>query len=585
MAERKKIALRWMQELCGMMRSSEQRQATPDSASNLCPQVERCMIENRDNRPFTVTSAIFLVVLSLVSIMTLRVNDGRIVYTLDDPYIHMAIANNLVTHGVFGVTRDAFSSSTSSPLWTLLLAAVYRLLGTNDWVPGVLAAIFALGALYATNVLARALDVGMYGRFFTLLCVVFFTPLVAVVSTGMEHAMHVFFVIALFAATVSFVRNPGRISLGLLCLCSFMATGTRYESMFLLMPLALVLAFLKQWRAGLLMVAAGALPIIAYGVFSYANGSYFLPNSLMLKGNFPQADGIKSIAMALGGRSLVVLYDTPHLLAVAVLLSLGATNPHRPQLLRFLALSLVCSVLIHLQFASVGWFYRYEAYLVAVSIAIIPALYLPGFRLPESLSLTSHRPLSVFAFIACVGLLLGPLAFRGAESLLLVTRASNHIYGQQIQMANFLRQEYSAGVRVALNDLGAVSYYADASILDLWGLGTIEVTRAKRRREYDSRMIERLLTDRQVDVVMVYSDWFRGENALPKDLIPVADWTTTRNYYGRTVTFFTLSEDQARELTNRLERYESNLPPSIEVQYKLTEQSTAADGLSPAAES
>src|SRR2546426_9784746 len=57
---------------------------------------------------------------------SLRRTDGHLVYTLDDAYIHMAIAKHFARDGVWGVTPYAFGSSTSSPLWTALVAAAFR---------------------------------------------------------------------------------------------------------------------------------------------------------------------------------------------------------------------------------------------------------------------------------------------------------------------------------------------------------------------------------------------------------------------------------------------------------------------------
>ena len=43
-----------------------------------------------------------------VIIISIRQNDGHIIYTLDDSYIHMALAKNLAQHGVWGITRYEF---------------------------------------------------------------------------------------------------------------------------------------------------------------------------------------------------------------------------------------------------------------------------------------------------------------------------------------------------------------------------------------------------------------------------------------------------------------------------------------------
>jgi hypothetical protein len=56
-------------------------------------------------------------------VAALRTSDGTMVYALDDPAIHLSVAQNLVDHGTWGVTPGHFQSASSSPLWTLLVAA------------------------------------------------------------------------------------------------------------------------------------------------------------------------------------------------------------------------------------------------------------------------------------------------------------------------------------------------------------------------------------------------------------------------------------------------------------------------------
>src|SRR5262245_41975086 len=52
--------------------------------------------------------------------VSLRLN-GRLLYTIDDAYIHMAMARNLAEHATYGLVPSVFSSASSSPLWTVLM--------------------------------------------------------------------------------------------------------------------------------------------------------------------------------------------------------------------------------------------------------------------------------------------------------------------------------------------------------------------------------------------------------------------------------------------------------------------------------
>ena len=97
--------------------------------------------------------------LGLVGILlwvSLARTGGTFVYAQDDPYIHLALARTLADHGVWGIRPTEFTSASSSPLWTLLLAALWKLGAQAVWVP------FALNILFGARpraVVARAIHV------------------------------------------------------------------------------------------------------------------------------------------------------------------------------------------------------------------------------------------------------------------------------------------------------------------------------------------------------------------------------------------------------------------------------------------
>ena len=51
----------------------------------------------------------------------LLLNDGMFVYTLDDPYIHLSLAENII-NGHYGVNANEYSAPSSSILWPFIIA-------------------------------------------------------------------------------------------------------------------------------------------------------------------------------------------------------------------------------------------------------------------------------------------------------------------------------------------------------------------------------------------------------------------------------------------------------------------------------
>ncbi|MBN2356156.1 hypothetical protein JXO59_08585, partial [candidate division KSB1 bacterium] len=90
---------------------------------------------------------LFSILLSVFVYAAYIANDGHIIYVLDDTYIHMAMAKNIVEYGVFGITPYRVSATSSSPFWTLLLALLYGIFGKSEWLPLFLNYLSGLGAI------------------------------------------------------------------------------------------------------------------------------------------------------------------------------------------------------------------------------------------------------------------------------------------------------------------------------------------------------------------------------------------------------------------------------------------------------
>jgi hypothetical protein len=178
--------------------------------------------------------------------------------------------------------------------------------------------------------------------------------------------------------------------------------------------------------------------------------------------------------------------------------------------------------------------------------------------------LPGHRrgqPVGRWAAIACAVLLGAPVAKRGAEALLTLTRATHEIYAQQYQMAAFLR-EYYPGAAVAVNDIGLVSWLAPVRVVDLLGLASPEVANARRHRANDGAFYERLLTRERVVVACVYERYFPQPGFIPPTWRRVARWSIGYHVAvgDDVVSFFARSEDDARRLASQLNRFAVHLP-------------------------
>ena len=238
--------------------------------------------------PLVAAVAIFISLLFLTLNKSLALNHGRFVYALDDAYIHMSIAKNFALHGVWGVTRYHFSSSSSSILWTLILAVLDKIFGVKEHFPLTLNIVFSLGSLVIFYWLFNK-HFSPAQSFLLLFAYIFLLPVMPLIFSGMEHLLQILLVVSLAWSISEKIWNNERLS-GAILLIASMAVATRYESLFVIGVYCVILILNRQWKDAALLFFAGAAPVVIYGLFSLANGWFFLPNSLLLKGTPPSAN-------------------------------------------------------------------------------------------------------------------------------------------------------------------------------------------------------------------------------------------------------------------------------------------------------
>jgi hypothetical protein len=129
-------------------------------------------------------------------------------------------------------------------------------------------------------------------------------------------------------------------------------------------------------------------------------------------------------------------------------------------------------------------------------------------------------------------------------------------------MASFIRKYYQ-GANVALNDVGAVDYLADIHLLDLWGLASLQVAKARRNHHYHAEEIAAFSQQAQVNVAIIYDAWFAG--AVPQGWQRVGTWTIGNNLVAGsdTVSFYAVQPAEAGHLAQCLRDFSMQLPPDV----------------------
>lgn len=501
-------------------------------------------------------------------------NGGRYVYTLDDAYIHLAAASNLVEHGVFGVTRHAFSSSTSSPLFTLTLAALVGLFGRSDVYPLLLSVVAALVLLFAYHRLLLSFDVGMVGRLVLMLVFAHMSGMLWSAHMGLEHVLHLCVSLLLVMHWQTLYERRAGVD-ALLMLLAVVALSVRFESLFLVGALSVMLLVDRRPGAAVLLSAAALLPLVVYGVVSLANGGLVLPNSLIMKGIVHQGDDRSGILHFLGYRAVSLFgmtwtyYILPLLVVPGLLLS-----PLRTDRRMHVVFVLLMTLVLHMMLLDYGGQRdRYVAYLFGLFAAYGGILMHSVVRTYPNAWMGRERVLVRIGLVLFFGMLIVPMHFEWKQRVSDVPAMSKNIGDQQIHMATFVRDFLPDTMAIAVNDIGAVSYYSRVPILDLYGIGDDEVTLSWYRGEFTTARISELLRARGVRLLLVYTRWFHYVRALPHGLLPVGEWTIANNLVcgDDNVAFLATDSAAYRMIAPRFREYsEKRLPRDVSVLYDST---------------
>lgn len=514
--------------------------------------------------PLVIALSCLWLSLFILYFVILVMNSGHMIYTIDDVYIHLAISKNLNEFSVFGVTRYEFSSSSSSPIWNLIISAAFLLVGVNDMVP--LALNVILASIAVVIVYAHLKDIGTSPRYITgvLLSFIFFTSLPSLVFTGMEHILHIILLlifVILSSRVLSSEEHFGRESI-LLFVVTLFVSAIRVESIFLVIPVTLLFLIKRDWIYALIVLGMAAVPWIAYGIVSIQHGWFFLPNSLMVK-------GIETVQFGIGWffvRGVVNLVITPYLLVLLIpsIKLLNLQGQGFWDIDNIMRLLFVSSCLMHLQFGKIGWFFRYEAYLIALGIFTIAV---SGHRFMSKLNLalqniptiqTGPKRSRLYA-LGLIVLFITPLAARGALSIVWTPIASNNIYNQHYQMALFLDRFYTGEV-VMMNDIGYANYLTDIVCIDKWGIGTLDVGKLWVNGSISSETIRTVANNYGVKIAIIYLD-----GIVPDEWEVVGYWTIRDNVvaYNSTVAFLAVMPSERDRLIDNLIQFSSLLPADV----------------------
>jgi arabinofuranosyltransferase len=446
----------------------------------------------------------------------------RISFPLDDAWIHLNFARNLARFGDWSYfPGDPVTSGSTSPLFTLLEAAAFRLTA-NEYLIGIglgLAAHALFLLALARWALRRLAHPGWAALVVALVATDGRFGLLAV--SGMETSLFLAFLALAFAAWAEDDALVAGLALGL-------ATWTRPEAVILAGIFALdSLLGWRRPRRVLRGLAAYAAIVVAYLVFNRLTGPAFVPNTMASKVAYYGGRGLAQFP----ANDLGPTFRGGWLLLVPLAL-VSVWGEVRRWLTRkrdWARAELGWAIALPLAYALVLPFsHRFNRYLVPAlpAYAIVAVIGLRVVLERWTRGWAGARALMV----AVCGLLLTVQVLLLAGDLGEYRRLARYHLQRHVKAGRWLAAHTPKDAVVATHDIGAIAFYSQRRIVDMMGLVTPEVVPHIRKPDYIP-FLERLFAAHRVTHLAVLQTWQVVDNQAPlfeadpnPEVLDIYDW-------------------------------------------------------------
>ncbi len=432
-------------------------------------------------------------------------------FPLDDPWIHLQFARNLAEGHGFAYNPGVPVAGSTAPLWTLVLAGAFALLGPHPFW----AKVGGMAAALATALLARGLA-GRWtrNRWLALLAGVVTAiagPLVWGAMSGMEVSLA-----ALLATAALVSHTDGRdwttaLLLGLAAL-------TRPEAL-LLVPLVWMARPITRRRTTIFVTVTAAC-LGPWVLFNVAAAGTPLPATATAK----IEGGLIGFLSGIREPAATTFLVRPWQFEAEWLQWLWSVNVLLPLLLP------VGLWLLYRRWGRTVALPAAVLLLHPIAMALLAPYRGPGFQ--EGRYSIHLLPLAIIVAVAGLGgLARWPRpATAGAALFLLAAVAAarpaadryawavQNIDAMQVHLGRWVAAHTPPDARLALNDVGAIAYVSRREVVDVMGLVTPAIVPYRRAGEAGVlRYLERTCPD----YLIIFPAWFPELSAMSDRFTPI----------------------------------------------------------------
>jgi hypothetical protein len=458
---------------------------------------------------------------------------GEFGLPLDDGWIHARFAQNLARGEGFSFNPGEATSTTTSPLWTLLLALGYRITGEHLFTGIVINYAVTLALLVIVYRLSLALIQSRWLALSVAVVLAVTVPLQWWALSGMEPVLYA--ALALLGILLHITARGDGPARELPSTVLFSLAALARPEMLLLFPLAMLdrlLSMRKRSFVGWLRELALNFPIYALFVapfffYNHRVTGYLLPTSYYSKLQYAGIPGLLAGA-PVSPLAAMVVYPLGELASV-----IGV----------WLKDNFILGVSV---FAGAGWLvWQWRAnrdggrssVLIPLLLVVQPLAWAlaGGYRPPAYQSqryLADLNPLFVLlgmiggwwatgripaawrgrARAALLGAVLAVSLVEQPEGLMTYARNVKNTTEMQVAIGRWLKANAPADSLLAVNDIGAIGFITQMHVLDLQGLVTPEVLplrdmRSRLDHTAPAKVFD-FIVSRRPDYLVIFPQWY-----------------------------------------------------------------------------
>ncbi len=449
-------------------------------------------------------------------------------FTLDDPWIHLTFAKNLIEYGAYSYFKnEVITSGSTSPLYTVLLAIFYLIIKNEFILSYFLGISFLALTVYFTY---KIVELDFPTK--TILAIsaavlIAIQPKLNLISiSGMETTMFIFFV----AASIYFYRKMNAVLTGIFLGLSVWA---RPEGLLLWIAITIdylyrffvvnksvkdvnaIQLFSKQQLVKILLIGLGLVG--SYFIFNLILSGSLLPNSYSAKIEYYFGSNRENFLK----RDVIDYFSSGEFVLIGVTFCLGIisliTNVYKRRYNPILIFILFTIGLIAVYYIKLPFAHRFGRYLMPViPLMILTALY----TLAALLEYIQNRAKSdqSFGLNFLFALFIGVTFFFSIDENTKYMDETSEVWKyhdvRHVAIANWLKNNTPQDAIIATHDIGALAFYSDRKIIDMVGLVNPEVISHLNENNLTDYM-RKYFTANNVSYFASIRNWFEAVNQTP----------------------------------------------------------------------